>query len=95
MGYWLHVLLLAPRALRPPHDADADTFPFFIDNDGGFVHFCTEVKCLGFIVTSDADVDKSIKSASAAFGALLGCVFANRDLRLQVKGASRSRAGST
>ena len=35
---------------------------------------------------ADADVDKRIKSASAAFGALRDCVFANRDLSPQVKG---------
>ena len=74
---------------RTPHE-DADTSSFFIDNDGGFVHFCTEFKYLGSIITpcltSDADVDKRIKSASAAFGALRDCVFANRDPGLQVKG---------
>ena len=74
---------------RTPYE-DADTSSFFIDNDGGFVHFCTEFKYLGSIITpcltSDADVDKRIKSASAAFGALRDCVFANRDLGLQVKG---------
>jgi hypothetical protein len=40
----------------------------------GFIDFTTEIKYLASIVhhslTSDADVDKRIRSASAAFGAL-------------------------
>jgi hypothetical protein len=40
----------------------------------GFIEFATEFKYLGSIahhsLTSDADVDKRIRSASAAFGAL-------------------------
>ena len=50
---------------RTPYE-DADTSPFFIDNEGGFVHFCTEFKHLGSVVTpcptSDADVATSALS---------------------------------
>jgi len=55
----------------------------------GFIDFTTEFKYLGSIVhyslSSEADVDKRIKSATAAFGALKN-VFTNRHLDLKLKG---------
>ena len=57
---------------------DGDTTPFTVPGPGGedlgFAGFTEEPKYLGPIVqsslTSDADVDKRIRSAAAAFGAL-------------------------
>ena len=80
----------------PPPRVDysaADTSRFnIIDGAGlpvGFVDFTTEFKYLGSILhhslTSDADVDKRIKSATAAFGALKN-IFTNRHIDLKVKG---------
>ena len=80
----------------PPLHVDysaADTSRFnIIDGAGlpvGFVDFTTEFKYLGSILhhslTSDADVDKRIKSATAAFGALKN-IFTNRHIDLKVKG---------
>ena len=55
----------------------------------GFIDFTKEFKYLGSIVhyslSSEADVDKRIKSATAAFGALKN-VFTNRHLDLKLKG---------
>jgi hypothetical protein len=55
----------------------------------GFIEFATEFKYLGSIfhhsLTSDADVDKRIRSASAAFGALQN-ILTNKDIDLKVKG---------
>ena len=55
----------------------------------GFIDFTTEFKYLGSIIhhslTSDADIDKRIKSASAAFGALKN-IFINKHIDLKVKG---------
>ena len=54
----------------------------------GFVDFTKEFKYLGSIVhyspSSEADVDKRIKSATAAFGALKN-VFTNKHLDLKLK----------
>ena len=51
----------------------ADTSRFYIDGTG-FIDFCEKFKYLGsmlhYSLTSDADVDKRITSATAAFGAL-------------------------
>ena len=80
----------------PPPRVDysaADTSRFnIVDEVGlpvGFVDFTTEFKYLGSILhhslTSDADVDKRIKSATAAFGALKN-IFTNRHIDLKVKG---------
>jgi hypothetical protein len=56
----------------------------------GFIEFATKFKYLGSIVhhslTSDADVDKRIRSASAAFGALKN-ILTNKDIDLKVKGS--------
>jgi hypothetical protein len=56
-------------------------------NPVGFIEFTTEFKYLGIIVhyslTSDADVDKRIRSASAAFGALKN-ILTNKDIDLKV-----------
>ena len=57
---------------------DGDTTTFTVSGlrgeDLGFVSFTKEFKYLGSVVhsslTSDADVDKGIRSAAAAFGAL-------------------------
>ena len=52
----------------------ADTSHFYIDGTG-FIDFCEKFKYLGsmlhYSLTSDADVDKRIISATAAFGALI------------------------
>jgi hypothetical protein len=56
----------------------------------GFIDFTTTFKYLGSIVhhslTSDADVDKRIRSASTAFGALKN-ILTNKDIDLKVKGS--------
>ena len=54
------------------------TGPSFYRDEQGFA--------IAPYLTSDADVDRRIKSASAAFGAPRDCVVANRDLGFQVKG---------
>ncbi len=63
----------------------------------GFIDFTKEFKYLGFIVhyspSSEADVDKRIKSATAAFGALKN-VFTNRHLDLKLKGRSMPQHSS-
>jgi len=55
----------------------------------GFINFTTEFKYLGSIIhptlTSDADVDKRIKAATASFGALR-TVLTNKYLDPKVKG---------
>jgi hypothetical protein len=65
-----------------------NTGRFYLDGDG-FIDFTKEFKYLGSIVhyslSSEADVDKRIKSATAAFGALKN-VFTNRHLDLNIKG---------
>jgi hypothetical protein len=59
----------------------ADTSHFYIDGTG-FIDFCEKFKYLGsmlhYSLTSDADVDKRITSATAAFGALLKNIFADK-----------------
>jgi hypothetical protein len=56
----------------------------------GFIDFTTEFKNLGSIdhhsLTSDADFDKRIRSASAAFGALKS-ILTNKDIDPKVKGS--------
>jgi hypothetical protein len=51
----------------------ADTSRFYIDGTG-FIDFCEKFKYLGSLLhyshTSDADIDKRMTSATAAFGAL-------------------------
>ena len=55
----------------------------------GFVDFTQELRYLGSIVhcplSSEANADKRIKSATVAFGALKN-VFTNRELDLKLKG---------
>jgi hypothetical protein len=71
----------------------ADTSRFnVIDVNGsvaGFIDFTQEFKYLGSIIhsslTSEADVDRRIKSATAAFGALKN-IFTNRNIDLKIKG---------
>jgi hypothetical protein len=66
----------------------ADTSRFLVDGTG-FVEFTTEFRYLGsiihFALTSDFDVDRRIKAASAAFGALKH-VFSNKYVHESVKG---------
>ena len=79
----------------PPRQdyAAADTSRInVLDDEGapvGFIDFTTEFKYLGSIVqhslTSDADIDKRIKSATAAFGALRN-VLGDKHIDLKVKG---------
>jgi len=53
-----------------------ETIPYLLLSEPptGFIDFCEKFKYLGSIlhysITSDADVDKRIASATAAFGAL-------------------------
>jgi hypothetical protein len=74
-----------------PHKAygDEDTGRFAVDGDG-FVEFTREFKYLGSIIstslTSDADVDKRIKSATAIFGALGTSIFKRKDISPLAKG---------
>jgi exonuclease III len=67
---------------------EGDTSNFVVAD--GFIHFCEDFKYLGAIIsntlTSDADVDKRIASASAAFGALRPCIFARKGISRKVKG---------
>jgi hypothetical protein len=71
----------------------ADTSRFnVLDVNGsvaGFIDFTQEFKYLGSIIhsslTSEADVDRRIKSATAAFGALKN-IFTNRNIDLKIKG---------
>jgi hypothetical protein len=62
----------------------------YLGNPFSFIDFTTEFKCLGSIVyhslASDADVDKRIRSVSAAFRALKN-ILTNKDIDLKVKGS--------
>jgi hypothetical protein len=62
-----------------------------LENPVGFIDFTTEFKFFASIfhhsLTSDKDVDKRIKSASAAFGALR-YILTNKDIDLKVKGSA-------
>jgi hypothetical protein len=63
-----------PRRLYSDADTSRLDVLDYLGNHVGFIDLTTEFKFLGSIVhhslTSDADVDKRIRSASAAFGAL-------------------------
>ena len=80
--------MFVPKS-RQPH-ASGDTSQVVLANGGGFIDFVQEFKYLGSLVhhslSSDADVNMRIKSASAAFGALRKSVLSNRDAELKVKG---------
>jgi hypothetical protein len=69
-------------------DVSADTSNFAVAD--GFVSFTSEFKYLGSIIhnslTSDADVNKRLTSASAAFGALRSCFFSNKEIKNKDKG---------
>jgi hypothetical protein len=75
--------------------SDADTTRLdvldYLWNPVGFIDLTTESKYLDSIVhhslTSDADVDKRIRSAPAAFGALKN-ILTNNDIDLKVKGSA-------
>ena len=74
----------------PPRTAyeAANTPRFYVDGTG-FIDFCEKFKYLGSILyyslTSDADVDKRIASATAAFGALKN-IFNSKYLSEELKG---------
>jgi len=74
----------------PPRTAyeAADTSRFYVDGTG-FIDFCEKFKYLGSILhyslTSDADVDHRIASATAAFGALKN-IFNSKYLSEELKG---------
>ena len=74
----------------PPRTAyeAADTSRFYI-NGTGFIDFCEKFKYLSSILhyslTCDADVDKRIASATAAFGALRN-IFTDKYLSEELKG---------
>jgi hypothetical protein len=63
----------------------------YLGNHVGFIDFTAEFKYLGLIVhhslTSDADVEKRIRSASAAFGALKN-ILTNKEIGLKVIGSA-------
>jgi hypothetical protein len=67
---------------------DGDTTNFSVAD--GFVSFTDEFRYLGSIIhsslTSDADVNMRITSASKAFGALRKCFFSNKDISCKDKG---------
>jgi hypothetical protein len=84
------------RATPPPRRrlySDADTSRLdildYLGNSVGFIDFTTEFKYLGSIarhsLTSDADVDKHIRPASAAFEALKK-IMTYKDIDFKVKG---------
>jgi exonuclease III len=66
---------------------DGDTSNF--DVSDGFVSFVPEFKYLGslthFSTASDTDILARIGYATAAFGAMRSCIFANKDLHLKTK----------
>jgi hypothetical protein len=68
---------------------EENTARFQVDGDG-FIDFTKKFKYLGSIInsslTSDSDIDKRIKSATAIFGALSSCIFSKKDIDLKVKG---------
>jgi hypothetical protein len=81
---------LQKQYFPPPRMAyeAADTSRFYIDGTG-FIDFCEKFKYLGsmlhYSLTSDADFDKRITSATAAFGALKS-IFADTYLSEELKG---------
>ena len=60
------------------------------DVHDGFVSFSSEFRYLGAIIhhslTSDTDINKRIAKATAAFGALRGCLFSSKKFNLKDKG---------
>ena len=80
--------MFVPKSRQPY--ASGDTSQVFLANGGEFIDFAQEFKYLGSLVhhslSSDADVNMRIKSASTAFGALRKSVFPNRDVKFKVKG---------
>jgi hypothetical protein len=79
-----------PRRLYSDADTSGLGVVDYLSNAVGSIDFTTEFKYLGSFVhhslTSDADVDKRIRSASAAFGALKN-IPTNKDIILKVKGS--------
>jgi hypothetical protein len=75
--------------------SDADTTRLdvldYLRNPVGFIDFTKEFKYFGSIshrsLTSDADADKRMRPASAAFGALKN-ILTNKDIGLKVKGSA-------
>jgi hypothetical protein len=82
-----------PPPRRPYSEANTSRLNI-LDGTGyatGFIDFTTEFKYLASIVdhplTSDADADKHIRPASAAFEALKN-ILTNKDIDLKVKGSA-------
>jgi hypothetical protein len=85
-----------PMFFPPPRRSYSEADTSRLDDLDGtgfaisFIDFTTEFKHFGSIVkhslTSDANVDKRIRSASAAFGALKN-ILSNKDIDLKVKGS--------
>ena len=70
--------------------ADTSRFDVLVNGSvAGIIDITQEFKYLGSIIhsslTSEADVDRRIKSATAAFGALKN-IFTNRNIDLKIKG---------
>jgi hypothetical protein len=80
-----------PRRLYSEADTSRLGVLDYQGNPVGFIDFTTESKYLGSIVhhslTSDADADKRMRSASAAFGALKN-ILTNKYIHLKVKGSA-------
>ena len=78
-----------PRVEYSAADTSRITVLDSIGTPVGFVDFTKEFRYLGSIIhhslTSDADVDKRIKSATAAFGALKN-IYTDKHIDLKVKG---------
>ena len=79
--------MFCPRP-RKAYD-DENTGRFNVDGDG-FIDFTQEFKYLGSLITSsltsDADVEKRIKAATAIFGAMNKSIFSRKDIELRTKG---------
>ena len=73
---------------RKPYEAE-NTERFSLDGNG-FIQFTKEFKYLGSLITSsltsDADVEKRIKAASAIFGAMNKCIFSRKDIEPKTNG---------
>ena len=79
---------------RTPHE-DAGTSPFFVDNDGGFVYFCTKFKYLGSIITPCLRSPLTPTSTSALNQHRQPSECSGTASSPTGTSASRSRAGST
>ena len=79
--------MLCPKP-RKLYESES-TERIYLDGNG-FIDFTKEFRYLGSIITSsltsDADMEKRIKAATAIFGALSKCIFSRKDIDSKVKG---------